>query len=146
MTIKQGNFLALTQMSTIEGHAPARQPQRKRALIADDSSLFRQAARALLERRGYEVVGEADTAAVAITLAQRLMPSVALLDVGLPDSTGYELAVELKQRCPHVAILLTSAEHDSLAYLRAAACGSRGCVPTVHLARCDLGEFWPRPR
>ena len=111
-------------------------------LIVDDSLIFRQAARALLERRGYDVVGEASTAVAALALAEELRPAAALVDVALPDRTGYELAAELRRRRPRLAVLLTSADESS-AHSLAEACGARGFVPKSHLARCDLNQFWP---
>ena len=90
-------------------------------------------------------MGEAATAAAAIALAEELRPAVGLVDVGLPDSTGYELAALLKRRRPRLAVLLTSADDDSLAHSRAETCGARGFVPKSHLASCELARFWPRP-
>ena len=59
-----------------------------RILIVDDSQVFRDAARAVLEQRGYLVTGEAGTGAAAIHASDRLLPDGILLDVGLPDTSG----------------------------------------------------------
>jgi two-component system chemotaxis response regulator CheY len=116
-----------------------------RILIVDDSSCFRRAARALLERRGYEVVGEAVCAADAIEQADRLGPSAVLLDVTLPDGTGFGVAAQLTGRSPAMAVLLTSAEDFGSCYGLAEECGARGFVLKSELARCDLARFWPNP-
>ena len=112
-------------------------------LIVDDSSCFRSAARSLLERRGYEVVGEADTAAAAFEQARVLQPAAVLLDVLLPDGTGFGIAARLTHRCPALAVLLTSAEDFSSCYGLAEECGARGFVLKSQLAGCDLNRFWP---
>jgi DNA-binding NarL/FixJ family response regulator len=114
-----------------------------RVLVVDDSPAFRRAARLLLERRGYEIVGEAATAGGAIVLAAELRPAAALIDVRLEESSGYELAAELRRRSPRLAVLLTSTEGDGMEHARAEVAGARGFVLKSELARCDLTQFWP---
>ena len=64
-------------------------------LIVDDHSLFRSAARMLLESEGFEVVGEAADGAEALAAAGRLHPDLVVLDVQLPDTTGFEVSHRL---------------------------------------------------
>ena len=64
-------------------------------LIVDDHDGFRRQARRLLERAGYDVVGEADTGAAALAAARALRPEVVLLDIQLPDVDGFEVASRL---------------------------------------------------
>jgi DNA-binding NarL/FixJ family response regulator len=66
-------------------------------LIVDDHPSFRASARAILEAGGFEVVGEAADGASAIEVARRLQPDVVLLDVQLPDTTGFEVGRLLQQ-------------------------------------------------
>jgi len=63
-----------------------------RAIIVDDSPEFLQAARALLEREGMTVVAVAATAAEALRSAEEHDPDVVLLDIGLGDESGFEVA------------------------------------------------------
>lgn len=58
-------------------------------LIVDDHQPFRDAARALLERGGFRVVGEAEDAEAALDAVQRLSPDVVLLDIQLPGDDGF---------------------------------------------------------
>lgn len=116
-----------------------------RVLVVDDSAPFRCAARELLARRGYVVVGEAETAEKAIEATERLAPDAILLDVHLPDACGFELAAFLIDFRPGVAILLTSAD-DALAFDgRTEASGARGFVLKGCLAATRLELFWPAP-
>jgi DNA-binding NarL/FixJ family response regulator len=64
-------------------------------LIVDDNAPFRAAARRLLEREGFEVVGEAGDGASGVELARELGPDLVLLDVVLPDLSGFDVADEL---------------------------------------------------
>ena len=99
----------------------------------------------MLERRGYEVAGEAATPVAALTLLGVLRPAGALIDVRLADSSGYDLAAELRRRSPRLAVLLTSTDDDGMGHARAEAAGARGFVLKSDLTRCDLSRFWRVP-
>jgi DNA-binding NarL/FixJ family response regulator len=64
-------------------------------LIVDDHPAFRASARRVLEDEGFEVVGEAADGAAGLALASELKPEVVLLDVVLPDHSGFEVAEQL---------------------------------------------------
>jgi DNA-binding NarL/FixJ family response regulator len=64
-------------------------------LLVDDHDGFRRHARCLLEAAGYSIVGEAPDAASAIAAVSSLRPDLVLLDVGLPDADGVEVAATL---------------------------------------------------
>lgn len=117
-----------------------------RVLVVDDQPAFRQAARELLEHRGYVVVGEAGGAVDAEDAARRLLPDAVLLDVRLGDANGFDVAHALTQRLPTLAVLLVSADAGyARCHARAAASGARGIVSKSKLATIDLAEFWPTP-
>lgn len=78
-----------------------------RCLIVDDSADFRDAARAMLERGGIEVVGMACDAAEAMLRAEELHPDVALVDVDLGADSGFDVAEQMSG----VPVILTST-HD----------------------------------
>jgi DNA-binding NarL/FixJ family response regulator len=60
-------------------------------LIVDDHAGFRRRARRTLEADGYVVVGEAQNGAAGIEAAAELQPDVVLLDVHLPDASGFDI-------------------------------------------------------
>ena len=62
-------------------------------LLADDHDLVREAFRVLLEREGFQVVGEASDGFEAVQLASRLQPQIALLDVSMPQLNGLDALV-----------------------------------------------------
>ena len=75
----------------------------------DDHAGFRAQARSVLDGAGFEVVGEAEDAAGAIEEAWKLRPQVVLLDVQLPDGSGFDVARSLASwRDPPVVILISS--------------------------------------
>jgi CheY-like chemotaxis protein len=129
--------------SRVSSKARDRRPRKVCVVIVDDASGFRMATRELLERRGYHVAGEADSAAAAVKLVERLRPDAILLDVHLPDGNGFEVAARLRDHHPSVAVLLTSGDVDVSSYARAAECGAQGFVPKEQLGHVELERFWP---
>jgi DNA-binding NarL/FixJ family response regulator len=77
-------------------------------LIVDDHAAFRRQARALLERDGFTVIGEAIDGAQALAAVQALRPEVVLLDVGLPDLDGFVVAERLASLGSPAVVVLTS--------------------------------------
>jgi CheY-like chemotaxis protein len=63
-----------------------------RCLIVDDNRPFLDAARALLEEEGVTVAGIASTSAEALQQAETLQPDVVLLDIGLGEESGFDIA------------------------------------------------------
>ena len=61
-------------------------------LIVDDDPRFRTQAPISSTADGFEVVGEAVDGASGLAAAQSLRPDFVLLDIGLPDVDGFEVA------------------------------------------------------
>ena len=74
---------------------PGRMPLR--CLLIDDSDAFLRAASLLLEREGVTVAGVASNSAGALQQARALRPDVILVDVGLGEESGFDLARLLAQ-------------------------------------------------
>ena len=114
-----------------------------RVLVVDDEPVFRDAARRLLERRGYAVVAEAGCAATALDAVERFAPQAVLLDVRLGNDDGFEVCRKLTRARPGLAVLLASTgEYDGYGEL-AASSGARGFVSKARLLDTDFGQFWP---
>jgi two-component system response regulator NreC len=99
-----------------------------RVLLADDHTLVRQGLKALLEREGFAVVGEASNGQEAIRLAPHIRADVAILDISMPVLNGLDAARELQKVSPRTKpILLT--QHDEDQYVvEALRAGVRGYV------------------
>ena len=107
-------------------------------LIVDDHVRFRATARRALERAGWTVVGEAGDGAGALRAAHALAPDVVLLDVGLPDMSGLEVARRLRDASPRVAVVVVSTQ-DSADYRDlAVANGARGFLPKAEITGAAL--------
>lgn len=84
-----------------------------RVVLADNHALVRQGLRALLEREGLEVAGEAADGREAVRLAHDLRPDVALLDIGMPLLNGIDAAREIQKESRGTkTILLTRHDED----------------------------------
>jgi len=76
-------------------------------LIVDDHDLIRQGLRRAFERDGgFDVAGEASTAADAERLLAELEPQVVVLDVRLPDGSGIDVARRSRAARPELGIVV----------------------------------------
>ncbi len=90
---------------------------------------MREGVRRLLEADGdLVVVGEAATAAEALTAVEAAAPDVAVLDVRLPDGDGVEVCRELRSRHPNLACLMLTSFADDEALAQAVLAGAAGYV------------------
>jgi two-component system response regulator EvgA len=110
-------------------------------LIVDDHVRFRALARRALEHDGWTVVGEAADGETALAAAGRLAPDLVVLDVGLPDISGLEVARRLRATQPALPVVLVSTHGaDDFAEL-AAAHGARGFLPKSDLSGQALRDL-----
>ncbi len=98
-----------------------------RLVLVDDSELVRLGLRTLLESAaGIVVVGEAGTVAAAIALCDELKPDLVLLDLRLPDGTGFDACREILRRQPGTRILTLTSVSDEDHVDEAIRAGSHG--------------------
>jgi len=86
-----------------------------RCLLVDDNEAFLEAASLLLEREGLTVLGVASSIAEALRQARALRPDVILVDIGLGEESGFDLArllAEDGQGGAEVILISTGAEAD----------------------------------
>jgi DNA-binding NarL/FixJ family response regulator len=97
--------------------------------IAEDHTIVRWALReALGKDPDIEVVGDAGTAAETLEMVQKTRPDVLLLDLGLPDRSGFDVLNEMRESdtAPLVVVLTWHTEPSYAA--RAIAAGAHGYV------------------
>jgi DNA-binding NarL/FixJ family response regulator len=109
-----------------------------RVLIVDDHPGFRAQARALLAAAGYEVVGEAADGKSAVGVARDLSPDVVLLDIHLPDTSGFEVAYLVGGWPDPPAIVLISSRDASDYGRRIERSGARGFIAKAELSARTL--------
>jgi DNA-binding NarL/FixJ family response regulator len=99
-----------------------------RCVLADDHLVLRQALKALLERRGVEIVADEADGRAAVDAVQRLAPDIAILDVAMPILNGIDAAREIARIAPRVSVILLSAIDDARFVPDALKAGVKGFV------------------
>ena len=98
-----------------------------KVFLLDDHEIVRRGLRDLLVDSGeIEIVGEAGTAAEAISRIPPTRPDVAVLDVRLPDGTGVEVCREVRSRHPEIQCLMLTSFSDDEALFQAIMAGASG--------------------
>ena len=103
-------------------------------VIIDDNTGFRLQARALLQADGFDVVGEAEDGITGLEIARRLLPDLVLLDIGLPDIEGFEVAQALAVDGPPPLVVLTSSREAAAYGPRLADSRALGFIPKDELS------------
>lgn len=112
-----------------------------RLMVVDDHPGFRALARELLELGGFQVLAEAGSGADALDLAARLIPDLVLLDIGLPDIDGFEVARRLAALEPAPLVVLISSRDRSAYRTRLAGSPVRGFLPKGELSAAAVADL-----
>ncbi len=104
-------------------------------LIVDDDDRFRAFAWELLELEGFRVVGTAADGLRALVLARRVRPDVVLLDIQIPEPSGFDVARMLSAEQHGPAVVLTSGRSARDYGQRLSECrGVAGFVPKAEVS------------
>lgn len=99
-----------------------------RLLLVDDHDLVRQGLKVLLERQGFQVVGEASDGQAALRLVAKDKLDVAIMDISMPVLNGIDAAREVTKLSPKTKVILLT-QHDEDHYVtEALRSGAKGYV------------------
>ena len=107
--------------------APQGLPPGRKALVVDDDEDLREVMRALLTRAGCRVL-EAGSGAAGIALFEQERPDLVILDVNLPDATGYDVCRRLRAGDRSTPILLCSVRSNDASLGESLAAGANGYI------------------
>lgn len=98
-----------------------------RILLVDDHPIVRAGLRAVIETRGFDVVGEASTGEQAVAMASALHPDVVLCDLRLGEGMDGVAVTTAVRRMPEppAVVILTTFDHDAQ-IIRAIEAGAAG--------------------
>ena len=78
-------------------------------LIADDAAFMRMMLKNVLTEAGYEVVGEAENGAVAVSKYRELNPDLTTMDITMPEMDGLTALKEIRAGDPAARVVMCSA-------------------------------------
>jgi two-component system response regulator NreC len=109
--------------------------EKLRILLADDHEVVRHGVRTLIEKEpGWEVCGEAADGRSAVALAEKLVPDVAVLDLGMPGLNGLEAARQIKRALAKTEVLIFTGEESEQLIHEVFATGARSYILKTDLA------------
>jgi two-component system alkaline phosphatase synthesis response regulator PhoP len=85
----------------------------RRILIIEDEAVIRKAIRMACEKEGYEVV-EAENGMEGLRLTETAKPDLLLLDLMLPDVSGFDVCREIRKSGAGVPIIILSAKTEEI--------------------------------
>jgi two-component system KDP operon response regulator KdpE len=110
-------------------------------LVIDDDPTSLSLATRVLEEMGVEVVTTASDAGSGIAAANETRPDAALVDVGLPDRDGIDLAYELAALSWRPRVVLMSTDRDAVSAITAQHDGD--ALPFVPKEELAAGRLLP---
>lgn len=114
-----------------------------RVLLAEDDVLLREGLASLLERSGYEVVGQTGDSAWILPLVRDVTPDLVVLDIRMPPTNsteGLDAAREIRSEFPATGILVLSAHAEVEHAMELLASGQRiGYLLKSRVT--DVGDF-----
>lgn len=81
----------------------------KKVLIVDDAAFMRMMIKDILQKNGFEVIGEASNGIEAINLYKKERPDVVTMDITMPDMDGIEAVKEIRAFDSSAKIIMCSA-------------------------------------
>jgi len=131
------------------------QPRRRRVVIVDDHTLFRDGLRAILSMEDdFEVIADVESAEDIVELMWETKPDVLLLDIRMPQGSGLDAVPAVVRISPNTTVIILTACDEMEEHVRAFKLGARGVV-LKDSARQTLvqairsvcrGETWMDPR
>jgi two-component system response regulator DegU len=131
------------------------QPRRRRVVIVDDHTLFREGLRSILGMEDdFEVIADVESAEDLVELMWETKPDVLLLDIRMPQGSGLDALPAVVRISPNTSVLVLTACDEMEEHVRAFKLGARGVV-LKDSARQTLvqairsvcrGETWMDPR
>jgi DNA-binding NarL/FixJ family response regulator len=116
---------------------------RTRVVVADDEVLLREGLGSLLERSGFEVVGQCGDGEQLVELVREQRPQLALVDIRMPPThttEGLDAARTIRKEFPQTAILLLSA-HVEVEHAMDLLAGGEGSGYLLKSRVTDVAEF-----
>ncbi len=100
----------------------------KKVLIVDDAAFMRMMIKDILEKNGYDVVGEAQDGAEAVELFNELGPDLVTMDITMPEKDGIAALKEIKEVDSSAIIIMCSAMGQQAMVIDAIQAGAKDFI------------------
>jgi len=112
--------------------------EKVKVLLCDDHTLFREGIKAILkDELSIEIIGEADNGRQAVAQARQLHPDIVLMDIAMPDLSGFDATHRILQANPKAKVLILTMYEEEEVINRCLDAGASGYVlkdaPRAHL-------------
>lgn len=100
----------------------------KRVLIVDDAAFMRMMIKDILSKNGYEIAGDAENGAIAISKYKDLMPDLVIMDITMPEVDGVTAVREIKKLNNDAKIIMCSAMGQQAMVIESIQAGARDFI------------------
>ena len=121
-------MIGATHQAELPSQFPRAVENPVRILVADDHPIILQGLKSILDRDGFNVVGEASDGRQAVSQAHELQPDLVIMDISMPVMTGIEAAAEIRRVAPSAKLILLTVHTENRYILEALRSGIRGYV------------------
>lgn len=100
----------------------------KKVLVVDDAVFMRMMVKDILEKNGFEVVGEAANGAEAVENYKNLQPDITTMDITMPEMDGIQAVKEIKKIDPNAKVIMCSAMGQQAMVMEAIQAGAKDFI------------------
>ena len=100
----------------------------KSVLICDDAAFMRMMIKDILTKNGYDIAGEAENGAIAVSKYQELKPDLVLMDITMPVMDGIQALKNIKAADGAANVIMCSAMGQQAMVIEAIQAGAKDFV------------------
>jgi two-component system, chemotaxis family, chemotaxis protein CheY len=98
----------------------------KTVLIIDDAAFMRLMLRTMMEKNGFEVIGEAENGLIGVEKCIQLKPDIVTMDITMPEMDGLEALKNITKHAPETKVIMVTAMGQEKMIVDAVTNGAKG--------------------